>query len=131
MRSLHLKSSKLYKTKKTIQEQEFQISKQDLNQIRIRTPNEDPLHITLKSLICLIIAKRGRVFATEVPMSDGHIVDVLDINEKTGYEVQKVVSRQWHEQILKYPLNIIPVYSNNYVSDDIKMIFDKLDAVIP
>ena len=97
----------------------------DFNTIKIRSPKEDPLHLILKATISKILEERKRNWATEIKIGNA-IIDVVDLDEELGYEVQKIITEKWKKQILKYPIDVIPIKLDEYKALNTCEIYSKL-----
>ena len=85
-----------------------------VNKVRFHNRGETFKHFLVKAMISKILFNRGRVFVTEAEFKCGRVVDVLDVTEKIGYEVETSGKNS-----KKDPINIVTIDLRK-VPDEIK-----------
>jgi len=82
-----------FKARELLAEKGMVLTERNKNCLFMHNRNESMKHWIIKCIVFKILRERERVVGTEIEV-DGGIVDVIDVNNFIGYEIESNLSRE-------------------------------------
>lgn len=111
-----LRSEKLLRTNGVV------LNEKNKNCLFMHSSKESLNHWVIKSILFKLLRERGRTVGTEIEVRGG-IVDVLDVDNLIGYEIESKINRRSVQQKLKRLWRL-----HDIVFIDIKKVPDSIKA---
>ena len=89
-----------FKAKKLLEEKGMVLTERNKNCLFLYNNRESMRHWIVKCVVFKILRERERVVGTEIEV-DGGIVDVIDVNNFIGYEIESKLSKKKIEEKVK------------------------------